>query len=233
MVTPANAANQHHFAVADASTSASTASSERSSSATGASLGDADRRLIATQIGFVAEQFPSPDRPARRRTLPPAGSRSLSLFDGCSMAVTVAWPVASKLQTVQPCWAFGLPRSMASGLVPMYRRACRFQRARQLRDESVPPYCDSAFRLLDAHDFQRLQRRRLEIADGRSVVVGGAVSGFTVDRNGLITVFAQRQRGIWTQRSQTRCHGPIRFGARRRDMILSRSTDGFASHSSS
>ena len=58
------------------------------------------------------------------------------------------------------------------------RYACGFQFTRQLQRGLAAVLYDNALRLLDAHDFQH-------------------VFQVTVDHDGLVTVFAQRQRGVY------------------------------------
>ncbi|MNT62362.1 hypothetical protein D3C72_2000760 [compost metagenome] len=74
------------------------------------------------------------------------------------------------------------------------RYACGFQLARQFQRRLATVLHDNAFRLLDAHDFQHvLQRYRLEVQTVGGVVVGRHGFWVTVDHDGLVTVFAQRQ----------------------------------------
>jgi len=77
------------------------------------------------------------------------------------------------------------------------RYARCFQFARQFQRRLAAVLDDHALRLLDTHDFQHIfQRYRLEVEAVRGVVIGGDGLRVTVDHNGLVTIFAQRQRGV-------------------------------------
>ena len=79
------------------------------------------------------------------------------------------------------------------------RYASSFQRARQFQRGLTAVLDDNAFRLLNTHNFQHIfQRYRLEVEAVGGVVVGGDGFRVTVNHNGFVTVFAQRQRGVYT-----------------------------------
>ena len=75
------------------------------------------------------------------------------------------------------------------------RHAVRFQVARELQRRLPAVLHDHAEGLFDVHDFQHVfQRQRLEIQPIRGIVVGRHRLRIAVDHDGLVAVFAQRQR---------------------------------------
>ncbi|SAA12983.1 Uncharacterised protein [Enterobacter hormaechei] len=195
-----NAANQHHFAVADSVNVDFNRVVEEAVEQHWRIVGNAHRRLeVATQVGFVIDDF---HRTAAQYVGWTHHQRVTNLFrflnghfnrgHGGVRRLFQLETINCLLETLA---VFRTVNSVRAGADD--RHTCCFQRTRQLQRSLAAILHDHAFRLLDAHDFKHVfQRNRLEVEAVGSVVVGRDGFRVTVDHDGLVTVFAQRQRGM-------------------------------------
>ena len=196
-----DAANQHHFAVADGVNVHFYRIVEEAVEQHWCIVGDAHRRLeVTTQVGFVVDDFHRAAAQDVGRTHHQRVANLFrllyGLFDGRHRGVRWLFQLQTVNRLLETLAVFRAVNRIRAG--PDNRYACRFQRARQLQRSLATVLHDNAFWLLDAHDFQHVfQRHRLEVEAVRGVVVGGDGFRVTVDHDGLVTVFTQRQRGVY------------------------------------
>ncbi len=196
-----DAANQHHFAVADSIHVHFNRIIKETVQQHRCIVRHADRSLeVATQVGFVIDDF-------HRATTENVGwahhqrvtnfFRLLnSLFNGRHGGVRRLFQLQTVNRVLEALTVFRTVNGIRAGTD--YRHACCFQRARQLQRSLATVLHNNAFRLLDAHDFQYVfQRYRLEVQTVGGVVVGRNGFRVTVDHDGLKTIFAQCQRGVY------------------------------------
>ena len=196
-----DAANQHHFAIADGIDIHFNRVVEEAVQQHWRVVGDADRSLeVAAQILLVIDDLHRPTAEHVRRT---HHQRVANLFrflyrllNGGDGGVRRLLQLQTVNRVLEALTIFRPVDSVRAGTDNRY--ACGFQGARQLQRSLPAVLHDNAFWLLDAHDFQHVfQGNRLEVQTVGSVVVGRDGFRVTVDHDGLVTVFAQRQRGVY------------------------------------
>ncbi|MNB90570.1 hypothetical protein D3C75_376300 [compost metagenome] len=196
-----DATNQHHFAVADGIDIHFYCIIQEAVQQHRRIVRDADGGLeVTAQVCFVVDDFHCAAAQHVRRTHHQRVTNLFGLLNGhfnCGDG-GVGW--LFQLQTIyrllETLAIFCPVNRIRTGTDN--RHTCGFQRARQLQRGLAAVLHDNALRLLDAHDFQHVfQGHRLEIQTVRGVVVGRNRLWVTVDHNGLVTVFAQRQRSVY------------------------------------
>ena len=196
-----DAANQHHFAVADGIDIHFNRVVEEAIQQYRCIVGDANRGLeVAAQILLVVNNFHRPAAEHVRRTNHQRVAnlfRSLyRLLNGSDGGVRRLLQLQTVNRMLEALTVFRAVDSVRAGADNRY--ACGFQGARQLQRRLAAVLDDNALRLLDAHDFQHVfQGHRLEVQTVGGVIVGRHGFRVTVDHDGLVTVFAQRQRGVY------------------------------------
>ena len=197
-----DAANQHHFAVADGIHVNFYCVIKEVVQQHWRIVRYADRCLeVATQVSFVIDDFHRPTAENVRRT---HHQRVANLFrflnrhfDGGNGGVRRLFQFQTLNRMLEAFTVFRTVDGIRAGTDNRY--ASSFQRARQFQRGLTAVLDDNAFRLLNTHNFQHVfQSYRLEVETVRGVVVGGDGFRVTVNHNGFITVFAQRQRGVYT-----------------------------------
>ena len=196
-----DAANQHRFAVADGIHIHFHRVVEEAVEKHRRIVGDAHRRLeVATQVGFVVDDF---HRTAAQHVGRAHHQRVANLFrllnghfNRGHGGVRRLFQLETVNRLLETFAVFGAVNRIWAGADN--RHACRFQRAGKLQRRLAAVLHDNPFWLLDAHDLQHIfQRNRLEVEAVGGVVVGGDCFRVTVDHNGLVTIFTQRQRGVY------------------------------------
>ncbi|CCJ77186.1 hypothetical protein BN135_2250 [Cronobacter muytjensii 530] len=196
-----DAANQHHFAVTDGVHINLNGIVQEAVQQHWRVVGNAHRRLeVATQVGFVVDDF---HRAAAQHVRRAHHQRVADffrfldrLFDGRHGGVRRLFQLQAIHRLLKAFAVFGAVDSVRACADNRY--ACCFQRARQLQRRLAAVLHNNAFRLLDAYDFQHVfQRNRFEVETVGSIVVGGDGFRVAVDHDGLVTVFAQRQCGVY------------------------------------
>ena len=208
-----DAANQHHFAVADGIHVNFYRVIEEVVQQHWRIVRHADRRLeVATQVSFVIDDFHRPTAENVRRTYHQRVANLFRLlyrhFNSGNGGVRRLFQFQTLNRMLEAFTVFCTVDSIRAGADNRY--ASSFQRARQFQRGLTAVLDDNAFRLLDTHDFQHIfQSYRLEVEAVGSVVVGGDGFRVTVNHDGFVTVFAQR-------RSSSRIRYPDRYGLDRR-----------------
>ena len=197
-----DAANKHHFAVADGIHVNFYRVIKEVIQQHWRIVRHADRRLeVATQVSFVIDDFHRPTAENVRRTYHQRVANLFRLlyrhFNSGNGGVRRLFQFQTLNRMLKAFTVFCTVDSIRAGADNRY--ASSFQRARQFQRGLTAVLNDNAFRLLNTHDFQHiLQSYRLEVEAIGSVVVGGDGFRVTVNHNGFVTVFAQRQRGVYT-----------------------------------
>ena len=195
-----DAANQHALAVADSIDVHFHRVVQEAVQQHRRIVGHADRGLeITAQVGFVIDDFhrPAAQHVGRTHYQRIADARRLldRLLDGGNGGVGRLLQAQAVDRLLEAFAVFGTVDGVRAGTDD--RHACGFQLTRQLQRGLAAVLYDNAFWFLDAHDFQHVfQGHRLKVQAVRGVVVGGDGFRVTVDHDGLVTVFAQRQRGV-------------------------------------
>ena len=197
-----DAANQHHFAVADGIHVNFYRVIKEVIQQHWRIVRHADRRLeVATQVSFVIDDFHRPTAENVRRTYHQRVANLFRLlyrhFDSGNGGVRRLLQFQAVNRVLEAFTVFRTVDSIRAGADNRY--ASGFQCTRQFQRGLTAVLNDNAFRLLNTHDFQHIfQSYRLEVEAIGSVVVGGDGFRVTVNHNGFVTVFAQRQRGVYT-----------------------------------
>ena len=192
-----DAANQHHFAVADSVNVDFDRIVKEAVQQNRRVVRDADRGLeVALQVGFVVDDFHRPTAQDVGRTHHQRVANLFRLLNGHLNGRYGRVRRLFQLQTVnrllETFTVFGTVNRIRAGSDNRY--AGRFQRTRQLQRRLAAVLDDNALRLLDTHDFQHVfQRHRLKVQTVGGVVVGRHGFRVTVNHNGLVTIFTQRQ----------------------------------------
>ena len=196
-----DAANQHHFAIADGIDIHFNRIVEEAIQQHRRVVGDADRGLeVAAQILLVIDDLHRPAAEHIRRT---HHQRVANLFrflyrllNGGDGGVRRLLQLQTVNRVLEALTVFRPVDSVRTGTDN--RHAGSFQGTSQLQRGLAAVLDDNAFWLLDAHDFQHVfQGYRLKIQTVGGVVVGRDGFRVTVDHDGLVTVLAQRQRGVY------------------------------------
>ena len=196
-----DATNQHHFAVADSINVDLDRIVKEAIQQNRCVVRDADRGLeVALQVGFVVDDFHRPPAQDVGRAHHQRVANLFRLLNGHLNGRYGRVRRLFQLQTVnrllETFTVFGTVNRIRAGTDNRY--ASRFQRTRQFQRCLAAVLDDNALRLLDADDFQHVfQRHRLKVQTVGGVVVGRDGFRVTVNHNGLVTVFAQRQRSMY------------------------------------
>ena len=162
-----DAANQHHFAVADCIDVDFNRIVKEAVQQHRRIVRDADRGLeVATQVDFIVDDF---HRPAAENIGRAHHQRVANLFrlfdrhfDRGHGGVGRLLQLQAVNRVLEAFAVFRAVDSIRAGADN--RHASRFQRARQLQRSLAAVLYDNAFRLLDTHDFQHVfQGYRLEV----------------------------------------------------------------------
>ena len=102
-----------------------------------------------------------------------------------------------------------------------HRHAVGFQRLREFQRGLAAVLHDHALRLFQLDDFQHVfQGQRFEIQAIRGVVIGGHGFRVAVDHDGLVPVFAQRQRRVYAAVIELDAlPDPVRAAAQHDDLV--------------
>ena len=162
-----DAANQHHFAVADSVHVHFNRIVKETVQQYRRIVRNADRSLeVATQVGFVVDNFHRAAAENIRRTHHQRVANLFrllnSLFDSRYGSVRRLLQLQTVNRLLETLTVFRAVDGIRAGADNRY--TCRFQRTRQLQRGLAAVLYDDAFRLLNTHDFQYVfQRDRLEV----------------------------------------------------------------------